>query len=111
MKDKKRRERNNGTTDDKLAEGYINEVESQFPGASGLQYLCLDACYDAEDEVEGEAFKATMEELYSMLQEAPHLPTHEINENVFSKNGKLKRKIAEAEQKMKEVDGWVVVDG
>ena len=110
IKEKKRRIKNNGTTDEKLAEGYIKEVESCFPGASGLQYLCLDACYDTEDVMEDKAFKAAMEELFRMLQDAPQLPTNEMNENVFSKNGKLRRKIAEAEQKVKEVDGWMMVD-
>ena len=64
----------------------------------GLQYLFLDACYDDEDEDEEEAFTVGMDKLFKMLNEAPKLKTVDVNENVKSEHGKLKKRIRESEE-------------
>lgn len=70
----------------------------QGSNGKGLQYLCLDACYDEEDEEEEEAFNEAMEELYEKLNKAPKLSTNEVNENVRSDHGKLKKKRLQEEE-------------
>ena len=106
-KNKRLREKNAGKSDDDIASEYVKEVEKKFPnsrgrGNMGLRHLFLDACFDEEDEHEEEEFKSSMDNLYKMLSMAPRLNTSEVNENVRSEHGKLKRKIEENERQRKE---------
>ena len=106
-KNKRLREKNAGKSDDDIASEYVKEVEKKFPnsrgtGNMGLRHLFLDACFDEEDEHEEEEFKSSMDNLYKMLSMAPRLNTSEVNENVRSEHGKLKRKIEENERQREE---------
>ena len=105
-KNKRLREKNAGKPDDDIASEYMQEVEKKFPNSRGtgvgLRYLFLDACFDEEDEHEEEEYKSSMDNLYKMLAMAPRLNTSEVNGNVKSEHGKLKRKIEENERQRKE---------
>ena len=97
-KARRKREKTSGHSDEYLASAYLKEVEKKFPKGAGLQYLFLDACYDDEDEDEEEAFTVGMDKLFKMLNEAPKLKTVDVNENVKSEHGKLKKRIRESEE-------------
>merc|ERR1712180_328759 len=86
---------------------YLKVVESKFRKGGCLNYLFLDACYDEEDEEEEAAFKEAMENLYIMVEEAPKLPTSQVNEKVESENGKLKRQLAERENDTEEFSNMI----
>jgi len=101
-KEKRMRLKNTGKSDDDIARDYLKVVESKFRKGGCLNYLFLDACYDEEDEEEIAAFKETMDNLYIMVEEAPKLPTSQVNEKVESENGKLKRQLAERERDKEE---------
>jgi len=101
-KEKRMRLKNTGKSDDDIARDYLKVVESKFLKGGSLNYLFLDACYDEEDEEEEAAFKEAMENLYTMVEKAPKLPTSQVNENVESENGKLKRHLAEREKDKEE---------
>ena len=101
-KSKRLRKKNRAMSDDEIASEYVGEVAKKFPKSKGLRYLFLDACYDEEDEDEGVEFQRSMQALYQMLSNAPKLNTSEVNENVKSEHGKLKRVIEEKEKQRQE---------
>ena len=102
-KEKERRLKAQGKSDDEFARDYTHEVEKKFPNANqGLKHLFIDVAYDEEDSSETTAFKEAMEKLYEMVDKAPKLPTSTVNENVHTDHYKLKEELKETETKLEE---------
>ena len=72
-------------------------LQAKFPNGTGLQYMLLDALYDQDDEDERVAFENGMEAIWSLLDQAPPLPTSQVQQ-VETESKKLKDKIAEKEE-------------
>lgn len=102
-KEKERRLRAQGKSDDEFARDYTHEVMKKFPNANqGLKHLFIDLAYDEKDSSETTAFKEAMEKLYKMVDKAPKLPTSSVNENVHTDHYKLKQELKETETKLEE---------
>ena len=102
MKSKRMRKKNRAMSDDEIASEYVAEVAKKFPNSRGLRYLFIDACYDEEDGDEEEEFQQSLQTFYQMLSKAPKLNTSEVNENVKSEHGKLKKVIEDKEKERQE---------
>ena len=75
---KEERERSAGKTDQKLAQEYLLAVRKKFPSCRALKYLFIDSSRDRSDTTSEQTFQSSMEQLWSMLQGAPELPTDRV---------------------------------
>ena len=86
-----------------LATEYLATLQSKFPKGRGLKCLLLDSCYDDTDEDEKEAYDASMERLWDLLDQAPSLPTVRV-QKVETESRQLKNKIEEKEKMVKAIE-------
>ena len=68
-----------------------------------MKCLLLDSCYDDTDEDEKEAYNLAMEKLWDLLDQAPSLPTVEV-QKVETESKQLKSQIEEKEKMMKSLE-------
>ena len=77
-------------SDQEMAQEYMKEVNSRFPGSLNASSLILDSCYDEENPEENSLFENNFETLYEIMKNTedfllpplPSLPTHQRNLSV-----------------------------
>ena len=92
---KKRIERR-GKSDDALGEEFRNAIEKQFPYASNLQFIFLDACHDKSDICEIETFSKNLEKLWGATSSASSISTSSIK--IFVSDNKELGKLFQEKQ-------------
>lgn len=73
-KERKRRLKLFGCSDQAYAENYVKSLETRFPQARNVHFVFLDACYDSTDPSSKALFKDSMKKLYNLLISAEDYP-------------------------------------
>ena len=99
---KKRKERR-GKSDEDLGEEFRKAIEKQFPYASNLQVIFLDACHDKSDSYEAEMFSKNLEKMWRTTSSKTSITTSSIKIFV-SENKKLGKLFQEKQERHKLYD-------
>ena len=99
----KKRDERRGKSDDAIGEEFRKAIEKQFPYASNLQVIFLDACHDKSDTFEAEMFSKNLEKLWGVTSSASSISTSSIKMFV-SENKKLGKLFQEKQERHKLYD-------
>ena len=98
MRKKKKRQ-----TDDQWAQKYILEMSNTFENAKDVDFVFLDAWYDADDKDQKKSFDQATKKVFHRLA-SKGLPTNKIQQ-VESMTAALKREIVEREKAIEAAKG------
>ena len=67
-----------GQSDKNMSANFVNVFQNTFPQCKKLKCLMIDSHYDEEDPDEKEPFEKAMDQLWSIMVEAPPLETKDV---------------------------------